>query len=854
MPASIPGLTRQNPGPGAFVRTSSAIRATAGNGGPRVLAIIGEGLKEEVIVDSAQGGGLDGVNANFSGSDSPDGRHFEISVGSLVENRTQVLLNGVALTVLEASIDTNPFDARYGCRLDRTNGRIEMQRSYLVAEGSTSTTSVYYASRVGNVGTGNPVLTSASLVSTSAPAETWTVRCTATVKDGSGDEISGQATFSVSGSVSGVIKDAAGDPIRWKSDGVVVSNGILSFSITEGTVPFAVGDRFTITVASGVLLKNDELVVRYIATANLEDPEIFSDPAQLFAKHGNPSTTNTLSLGAQMAFDNGAPVVMAMQAKPPVPRRTSAVLMEPDDLLTDAVEGSSGGVAVQDTIFPLPFGARPDADTEVHIFVMNTDGTEDQLVLGKQDFYNTSYATTTTAYSSFVTGPFSQAYTIIQTPQVEDSGQDGYVLTLSTTTIYFQSDTAAFSSDRVAAGEDDLDKQLILRTPSAAAATYTITQIGDGYGDNSIVYATRTSGTHTAGVATENARWEIVDPADTGAQLAITDDVALENFTAGKGLRISFIDEKDADFFDTNWSAAYQQLETADCQLVVPLPTATASSIFQAGRVHVENMSSIENKKERRLIIGALSGLTPENLTGAEDAAVEDIGLLEGIQGDDAEEVLESNIEDLADYSVENAYGDTFRVQYMAPDQIVRNIAGTNTTLPGMYLAAAAGGFFSALGNPAEPMTNKVLTGFSILRSRQYRSAVIDDLCAAGVTVLQPVPGGGRVIWSKTTRGPLAAPEEEEASVIDVRDQVARAIRSALQQYIGTLQTATLIPSIIATVTATFAGLVAQGLITNYGSINVQKSPSEPRQINISGFYSPAVAANWLFCDLSVEL
>lgn len=853
MPAQIPGLTRSNPAPGEFVRTSSRLRASPGNGGPRILAVIGEGLTEEIIVDSAQGGGLDGLNSDFSGSNSPDGRHFQISVGGLVENRTQVLLNGTALNVLEASIDTNPFDARYNCRLDRTNGYIEMQRSYLVAEGGTGAGSTYYASRVGNVGTGNPVITTASLVDASAPAETWTVRCIATVKNGSGDEISGEATFSVSGSVSGVVKDSSGNPIRWKSDGVVVSNEILSFSITEGTVPFAVGDRFTITVNSGVLAKNDELVVRYIATANLEDPELFFDPAQLFAKHGDPSTTNTLSLGAQMAFENGAPAVLALQAKPPVPRRSSAVLLAADNLLTDDTEGASGGSAIQDTIFPLPFGARPDADSEVHIFVLNSDGTEEQLVLGKQAFYNANYSTASAAYSAFVSGPFSQAYTVIETPEVEDSGVDGYALTLSTTTIYFSSPTAAFSSDRVAAGEDDTDKQLILRTPSAVAATYTITQIGDGYGDNSVVYATRVSGTHTAGVQHENVRWEIVDPSDLGTQLAITDDVAVANFTSGKGLRISYIDERDADFFDTNWLAAYEQLETADCQLVVPLPTATASNIFQVGRTHVENMSSTENKKERRLIIGALSGLTPENLTGAADAAVEDIGILEGIQGDDAEEVLQSNIEDLADYSVANAYGDTFRVQYMAPDQIVRNIAGTNTTLPGMYLAAAAGGFFAALGNPAEPMTNKVLTGFSILRSRQYRPSVIDDLCEAGVTVLQPVAGGGRVVWSKTTTS-SSAPEEEEASVVDVRDQVARAIRDALRPFVGKLQTATLIPSITATVTATFAGLVAQGLLSNYGSVSVQRSAGEPRQINISGFYVPQLAVNWLFADLTVEV
>lgn len=852
MSAIIPGIQRAV-SPGVFSRIRSLQRAAAAVGGARILAIIGEGLQEEILVSSARGGGLDGVNSDFSGSDNPDGRHFQTTLTDLIPNRTSVIKNGVTLSVLETSIDNLPFDARYDCRLDVVNGRLEMQRSYLVAEGSAGIASVYYASRIGNIGTGSPTLTAASLIDTSAPAETWTVRCVAVVKNGAGTPITGQATFAVSGSVSGVIKDSNGNPIRWKSDGTTFSNGILSFSIAEGTVPFDVGDRFTIVVNSGVLAKNDELLVRYIATQNLEDPELFLEPDDLFGKHGDPSITNTLSLGAQMAFENGAPAVLALQAKPSVPRRTSATLLEADNPLTAGTEGASGGVAVQDTIFPLPLGARPDADTDVHIFVVNSDGTEEQLVLSKQAFYNVSYSTTTTAYSNFVTGPFAQAYTIIETPEVEESGQDGYVLTLSTTQIYFQSDTASFSSDRVDTGEGDLDKQLVLLTPAAAAATYTIDQIGDGYGDTTIVYATRTSGVHTAGVMTTSAIWELIDPADTGAQLAITDDVALANFTSGKGLRISYIDQDDADFYDTNWTSALQQLETVDCQIIVPLPTQTQSNIFQAARVHAEEMSATENKKERFLVIGALDGLTPDNLVGREDAAVEDIGLLEGIQGDDAEEVLAGNIEDLADYSIENAYGNTFRVQYMAPDEIVRNIAGQNTTLPGYYLAAALGGFYAGQGNPAEPATNKVLTGFSILRSRQYRQITIDELSAAGATVVQPVAGGGRIIWSKTTTN-SGAPEEEESSVVAIRDQVSRALRDALQPFIGLAQSATLIAGMIATVTATLAGLVSSGLLQNYANVSVKRDVNETRQFNVTGTIVPVLGVNWIFIDESISL
>jgi len=63
-----------------------------------------------------------------------------------------------------------------------------------------------------------------------------------------------------------------------------------------------------------------------IATQDINDPEFFTDPNSLFAKHGSPSEANTLSLGANLAFENGAAGVLALQAKPALPRRTRVVV------------------------------------------------------------------------------------------------------------------------------------------------------------------------------------------------------------------------------------------------------------------------------------------------------------------------------------------------------------------------------------------------------------------------------------------------------------------------------------------------------------------------------------------------
>ena len=149
--------------------------------------------------------------------------------------------------------------------------------------------------------------------------------------------------------------------------------------------------------------------------------------------------------------------------------------------------------------------------------------------------------------------------------------------------------------------------------------------------------------------------------------------------------------------------------------MIVPLPNQSISSIFRATVNHCENMSSIVNRKERVSFIGAQMGVTPAAIIGTEEVAVEDIGIIEGIQGDDPEEILSGNTEDLVNFKLSDNYTSN-RCVYFYPDEIVRNVNGTNVALHGFYAAAAAAGYLSARQNVAIPLTNKVLSGFSLTR------------------------------------------------------------------------------------------------------------------------------------------
>jgi len=842
--------------PNVFSRVKTKERVNAVSGGSRVVCVIGEGETEEVIVQSARGYGSDGRNSDFSGFNAPDGRHFQISKLNLVPGRSRVLKNGIPLSVLEAPLSVDAFDSRYDVRLDPITGRFEMQSSYLedygtdVADGSSVR---YFRASSLNTGNGAPLLTTESLVDSVAPAETWTVRCVSNIKDGYSVAIPTEATFTVTGTASGQLKDSNGNPYVWKSDGVPVSNGILSFSIAEGSTSFEVGDKFTLRVKSGVLSPGDNVVARYIAEEDLNAVETFFTAADVFAKHGQPSETNTLSLGAQMAFENGAPVVTAIQAKPPVPRKTSRYLINADNPLSEAVEGATGGFEISDTIFPLGIGDVPDFDSKINVFVVNSDGTEQQLLLNKEEFYSADLSDVATAYDDFVLGPTGSAYTVFSADEVEQSGSDGYIEVLDSNTIYFRSASILFEADRQDLGEGDVEKHIEIISPAGFAGTYVIDTIGDGYGNMKVCTATTDLTLSPGDVVESTALWQLVDPNDTGTYFAITDDVADTYLTAGKGLRISFVNTVDADFFDTNWGEALEAAELAEAQFIVPLPMQTVSNIFQATKVHVESMSNIMNQRERIGIFGAITGLTPNHLIGRTLAAVEDIGVLEGIQGDDPEEVLAGNVEDLADYSVRAAFGDSFRCIYLWPDQIVRNIAGQNTFLPGYFMAAALGGFLAGQTNIAEPATYRTLTGFNILRTRTARNITKNELGGVGVLVVEPIAGGGRMMHGLTTVS-SGAPEEEEISIVGIRDQVARSVRASLRPFIGKIQSSTLISQLNQDIGKLMRSLVGQGLLAGVGSISVTRNQLEPRQIDISVLINPVGPVNWIFVDLTVSL
>jgi hypothetical protein len=890
--------------------------------GLRVASIIGTGLRQEIIVASANGDGNDGFNPTYTSTVGSDGRHFLLNFSPVVSNRTQLFRNGIPLVGQEAQISAT-FPQIYDYQLDITTGEIQLQAAYLVNQGGTESAQVYYIPAATNVGQGS--LQNLSLVDTDAPTETWTIKCISVQRNNLNQPVAQTAVFTAFGSVSGNVLNANGQTVTWVSNNTVATNDILTFSIQETTPPFQPGDYFTVQVQSGTLIQNDSLTANYIAVADINSPIFLSSIPPIATQFGPVTLSNTLSLGCQLAFANGTPGIMCVEAAPPLPRRTSLELEDNFDATS---------TVCNDFIIPFPPGVQPALNTPIHIFVTNpTTLVEQQLIPNLFPFYTLGTSGQPTICNFVMDnvnppGGNSFSYSVIQQNEAINFAQDGYLSASLTSPT-----NAFFSSASVQFNGTYINKLLVINdaTNPANIGSFTITAANDGIitvtatgsppfanfiADTSmtwnlinentgLVVATGTDGavagasasqctftssstnfttlvgsdpegfqlqivssvhsvniglfdilsnptTHTLVIAMSfiseaDLTWEIQDPTATGEYLVLNHNIVPN----GYDLRITYVDSRDATFFDAGWELALASLETQEIDILVPLPQQTISIIFQNALNHCITMSNIRNRKERVLFIGAINGLTPSNLTGASLAAVESLGILEGIQGNTTAEILAGDTEDLLNYSVAAAYGDTYRCVYFFPDQILVQVGADNQIIDGFYIAAAAAGYVSATPLVAMPLTNKVIAGFTILTNRQFNQLTYEGLAAAGVTSLASVSGGGNVLWGLTTTQ-SGFVEEQEISIVFIRDAIAKALRAGFAGFIGLPQNVDEVATLTTRAISMLNGFISQQLITAYQNLSVQQDATLPTQWNISVSVQPVYPVNFIYISVGI--
>jgi hypothetical protein len=169
----------------------------------------------------------------------------------------------------------------------------------------------------------------------------------------------------------------------------------------------------------------------------------------------------------------------------------------------------------------------------------------------------------------------------------------------------------------------------------------------------------------------------------------------------------------------------------------------------------------------------------------------------------------------------------------------------------GFYIAAAAAGHISADLSVQDPLTNKVLTGFSILSSKQYSTLTLEQLAQAGVCTLQPVSGGGLVVWGITT-SQSGYPEEQEISIVFIRDRIAKTLRAGFQGFIGLAETPDTQNVLTSRAFILMNSLVSSGMITQFANLSVQRDSQDQRQWNVSVAVQPSYPVNWIYINVAL--
>lgn len=306
------------------------------------------------------------------------------------------------------------------------------------------------------------------------------------------------------------------------------------------------------------------------------------------------------------------------------------------------------------------------------------------------------------------------------------------------------------------------------------------------------------------------------------------------------------------DIIDPVLTKCLAELEKEELDLLVALPylpddaspalgtgaTAYYFNIDAALKTHCTQMSTTAERKERRAVVGCPSLDDVNTMLGTSHTKIENFLL------------------DTATYSgegyVDQQYGSTWRMNFVGLDYVTRLVGSTEQVLSGRHVAAAYAGFGAAMGYLPEPLTRKSLSGFSIPANKKFTRTTMNSLASSGIVIIEQ---GSNLIRHSLTTVNSGAAEEEEWSVVAVRDYVAKQSRIVMEnRFTGKPFTSTIISDMNDTLKAYLSALSSQALIAASGGASVKVNPTEPRQADVQFDFKPIYPLNWIRIDFSVGL
>ena len=286
-----------------------------------------------------------------------------------------------------------------------------------------------------------------------------------------------------------------------------------------------------------------------------------------------------------------------------------------------------------------------------------------------------------------------------------------------------------------------------------------------------------------------------------GAELAFSNGISQIICVEAKG-------NSDAEFCDAIDKLKRTLPGVSNVNTIVPLTTSATVGTYAAN--HVNTMSSYEMGKERMVYLGA--GMS-QPITKAPTGSDRSMGIIETCNG----------------YNNE-------RVVFVVPGEVIKSVRDVNTgishdrPLPGCYMAVAV----AALGlknDPAEPLTNKTIAGFSYLPTT-YMESEMNLMAGNGACIIMQ-SGNNLIVRHGITTAPTEV-NTMEITLIQIKDYVIDACRTSCGKlYIGRKNLASAVSDVTYTITNILNQFISAEIIIGYSNLSVKRSSEDPRQIDV---------------------
>lgn len=241
---------------------------------------------------------------------------------------------------------------------------------------------------------------------------------------------------------------------------------------------------------------------------------------------------------------------------------------------------------------------------------------------------------------------------------------------------------------------------------------------------------------------------------------------------------------------------------------IVPLSSSQDVGSYAAN--HVTMMSEESVGKERMVYLGAYPG---QELSKSPTALDRSYGMVEIAKSFNNE-----------------------RVVYVVPGELTKDIRDLRTgkinerKLPACY-AAVAVACLGLVNDPAEPLTNKAISGFKYLTSMLMESEK-NLLAGSGCLVLDQ--RGTNIIVRHGITTSATDVNSAEITLVQIKDYIIDALRKATAaQYVGQKNKPGIVKDIEYTVSSILDQFISQEIILSVNGLTVKRSPLDPRQVDV---------------------